>query len=180
VQYPGTGKIVQQYDEAGLWFAPVAGSDGFTRMGGGILGYPDNGTAYVQASLGESLRFGTDDGTSFGVAAVDLAEYSDVVRSPVTVHFVGYRHDGSVVTEDITTAGVFDGTAPVFQTFYFSPGFSGLDRVEIPYHGWSLDNLVLSVPEPAPCRWVLLAAGLLGLRSWRKPHPNARTTAPRR
>jgi hypothetical protein len=139
VQQRGTGKVVQQYGEAGVWFAPIVGSDGFTRMGGGILGYPENGTAYLQASLGDSLSFGMDDGTPFGVAALDLAEYSDVVRSPITVHFVGYRHDGSVLTEDITTAGIFDGTAPVFQTSTSVPSSPGstVSRSPTPAGPWT-------------------------------------------
>ena len=51
-----------------------------------------------------------------------------------------------------------------FQTFYFGQEFSGLTRVEIPTFGWSLDNLIVAVPEPstfalliagAPVLWVL-------------------------
>ena len=43
-----------------------------------------------------------DDGSSFDPVLVDLAEYSVIVRDPVTIHFVGYRQDGTVVTDDIT------------------------------------------------------------------------------
>ena len=86
------------------------------------------------------------------------------------MHFVGYRPDGSVVTDDITTAGIFNGTAPVFQTFYFDPAFSGLTRVEIPNEPWSLDNLVVSygVPEPGAGTLVMVGAGLFGLRLLRR------------
>jgi hypothetical protein len=110
--------------------------------------------------------FGMNDGSSFDPILVDLAEYSDVVRDPVTVHFVGYRADGTVVTDDITTAGIFNGTAPVFQTFSFSPEFSGLVRVEIPTIAWSLDNLTLrsSVPEPGTGALMGIGTVLLGLR----------------
>ena len=87
-----------------------------------------------------------------------------MVRDPVTVHFVGYRQDGTIVTDDITTAGVFNGTAPVFETFYFDPGFSDLVRVEIPNDSWgSLDNLVLSVPEPGTSTLLTIGAVLLAL-----------------
>ena len=160
---PGTGRIVQSYGESGVWFAPIPGTDGFARNGGGILGFPDNGTAYLQATLGDSLRFGLLDGSSFTPVSVDLAEYSDVVHDPVTVHFVGYRPDGTILTDDITTAGVFNGVAPVFQTFSFSPEFSGLVRVEIPTIAWSLDNLVLSVPEPGSSSLLVLGATLAAL-----------------
>ena len=165
VQRPGTQYIVSYYHELGVWFLPIPGTD-FTRNGGSILGYPDNGTAYLQAMLGQSLRFGLDDGSSFDPVSVDLAEYSAVRRDPVTVHFVGYRQDGKVVTDDITTAGIFDGVAPVFQTYYFNPEFSDLIRVEIPTIAWSLDNLTLrsTVPEPGTGTIVMVAAGLMGLR----------------
>ena len=80
----------------------------------------------------------------------------------VTVHFVGYRQDGTIVTADLTTDGVIDGTGPLadFQTFQFGPEFSGLTRVEIPTYGWSLDNLVLSVPEPSSVS-LLFVGGLV-------------------
>jgi hypothetical protein len=172
VQAPGTARIVQSYDELGVWFVPIPGTDGFGRRGSNPSpGWPDDGTAYVQALLGTSLMFGLDDGSSFDPVSVDLAEYSDVVRDPVTVHFVGYRQDGSVLTDDITTAGIFNGVAPVFQTFSFDPGFSDLVRVEIPTIAWSLDNLVVAhggVPEPGTGTLVVVGAGMLGLRLLRR------------
>ena len=98
LQPPGTARVEQFYGESGVWFARIPGTDGFTRRGGPpVPGWPDNGTAYVQASLGDSLMFGLDDGSSFDPVSVDLAEYSDVVHDPVTVHFVGYRQDGTVL-----------------------------------------------------------------------------------
>jgi hypothetical protein len=123
--------------------------------------YPENGTVYLQAGLGSTLMFSFLDGTVFNVVSVDLAEYSTVV--PVlTVPFVGYRHDGSVVTTNMTPDGIIDGTGPLadFETFYFDDRFTDLDRVEIPTHGWSLDNLVVSIPEPATGA-LLLAGGFL-------------------
>lgn len=154
VQPPGTAKIVQEYDEAGMSFTPIPGSlYGFVRVGiNPVGGRPDNGTAYLQAGLGSTLRFSFTNGTYFDLVSVDLAEYSTLFQEPLMVHFVGYRHDGTVVTTDVTTDGIIDGTGPLadFQTFYFSSPFTDLDRVEIPTYGWSLDNLVVSrdVPEP--------------------------------
>jgi hypothetical protein len=168
LQAPGTARIVQSYSESSVWFAPIPGSEyGFVRRGSNpIPGWPNDGTAYVQAGGGSTLMLGLDGGSSFDPVSVDLAEYSDIVRDPVTVHFVGYRQDGTVLTDDITTAGVFNGIAPVFQTFTFDSGFSGLVRVEIPYSLWSLDNLTLrhSVPEPGTGALLGVGAALLGIR----------------
>ena len=101
---------------------------------------------------------------------MDLAEYSTVVPDAVTVQFIGYRVDGSTVTANLTTDGIIDGTGPIadFQTFNFGPEFSNLTRVEIPTDGWSLDNLVVSIPEPGT--WALLVAGglLFGALKFRK------------
>jgi hypothetical protein len=123
---------------------------GFVRQGGGISFYPENGTTYLQGSLGDSLKF-IFIGRVFDLVSIDLAEYSTVV--PVsTVPFVGYRHDGSIVTTNMTPDGIIDGTGPLadFETFYFDDRFTGLDRVEIPTYGWSLDNLfVRPIPEPS-------------------------------
>jgi len=152
----------------GVWFLPIPGSDGFTRMGGGIPGFPENGTAYLDASLGDSLMFGLDDGSSFDPVSVDLAEYSTLFQQPLTVPFVGYRRDGSTVTASLTTDGIIDGTGPLadFETLHFPPQFASVYQVRIPAYGWSLDNLVLSrwVPEPGTGALVIVGLTFLGLR----------------
>ena len=103
------------------------------------------------------------DDSLFDLVSVDLAEYSTVVPDARTVHFIGYRYDGTILTTDFTTDGIIDGTGPLrdFQTFNFQD-FTGLSRVEIPGYGWSMDNLRLSysVPEPSSAA-LLLAGGLL-------------------
>jgi hypothetical protein len=96
----------------------------------------------------------------FGLLSVDLAEYSTVVPDAVTVEFVGYRYDSSIVTTDFTTDGVMDGMGPLadFQTFYFDSRFADVVRVEVPTYGWCLDNVVFAaVPEPGT--WALLLSG---------------------
>lgn len=107
--------------------------------------------------------FSFTNGSVFDVNSVDLAEYSTAFQSPVTVHFIGYRSNGTTVTTDLTTDGIIDGTGPLkdFQTFNFQ-GFTGLSRVEIPTALYSLDDLVVfyNVPEPTSCA-LLLAGGLL-------------------
>ena len=179
-QAPTYARLLQFYDESGVWFRPIPATDGFTRQGSNPPSfYPNNGTMYLQASLGDSLMFGLDDGSSFDPVSVDLAEYSAILLQmlgPETVHFVGYRQDGTVLTDDITTAGIFNGIAPVFQTFYFDPAFSDLVRVEIPIFP-SLDNLTLqrSVPEPGTGALLCVGALLLGLRLL-KPNKSLHST----
>lgn len=152
---PGTGVYVQQYYESGMWFRPlgvIGPGNGFDRRRGGgqLAGAADNGTTYLAGALGDSLQFSFTNGSSFSLVAVDLAEYSTVLPNAVTVPFYGYRADGSMVSTSFTTDGIIDGAGPLadFQTFYFGPEFSNLMRVEIPTYGWSLDNLVVSIPEP--------------------------------
>ena len=162
----GSAIHVQSYSEAGFWFAPIPGTDGFVRQAGGIPFYPENGTTYLQATLGDSLMFAKDDWSAFGLVSVNLAEYSTVVPDAVTVPFLGYRPDGSIVSASFTTDRIIDGTGPLadFQTFHFDPSLSGLVKVEIPAFGWSLDNLVISVPESSSGALLILAGGVFALR----------------
>ncbi len=161
MQPPGTSFFIQQYFEAGMWFRPlgvVGPGNGFShRRGGGQHAdlWPDNGTTYLQSPLGSSLKFSFVDDSLFGLSSVDLAGYSTVVPD-FSLQVVGYRTDGSTVTAD------FSGSGINFQTFSFGPDFSGLSRVEIGTIAWSLDNLVVSVPEPGT--WALLLTG--GLLLW--------------
>ena len=70
----GTARVVQDYYES------LPGSDGFTRTAPGPWpSYPDDRTAYLQASLGDSLIFSNANGNTFSLQAVDLAGYSTVV-----------------------------------------------------------------------------------------------------
>jgi len=125
-------------------------------------GAPDDGTAYLAAAFTQSLKFSLTNGSTFDLVSVDLGEYSTAFAQPITVHFVGYRSDGSTVTTDLVTDGIIDGTGPLadFQTFTFGPEFTGLTRVEIPTWAWSLDNLYVSAPEPGSGPLFLAGGGL--------------------
>src|SRR2546423_5611343 len=118
----GSGRVVQGYFESGFSFTVLPGSDGFVRWGGGGPNRPDNGSAYIQASLGDSLVFA--NGSLFGVSSVDLAGYSTVVPD-FSVDFFGYRSDGSIVSANFPDTGIN------FRTVFFGPEWSGLTRVEI-------------------------------------------------
>jgi hypothetical protein len=168
-QAPGTVFSVQQYQESGLLFTSLGFS--FGRAGGEVSALPENGTAYLQAALTQSLQFMFLNGSPFDLVSVDLAEYSTVVPNAATVQFVGYRLDGSTVTTSFTTDGNIDGTGPLndFETFFFGPEFSSLIRVEIPSAGWSLDNLfVTPIPEPSTCALLFIAGLMLCARRFSK------------
>ena len=172
---PTSGVVVTNYSESGLLFTPASGGFAFTRIGPNDGGFPrselpDNGSAYIDAPFGDSLAFGFTNGFSFDLISVDLAELTSVVPSPVTVHVVGYRQGGSVVMIDFVTDGVIDGTGPQpdFQTFHFGNEWSDLTRVEFPTSGWSMDNLLVSIPEPSGLALSVWGGMLaLGLLRWR-------------
>lgn len=163
-QPPGTSRFVQQYWENYMWFRPmgiIGPGNGFERVGAAPpSSFPDNGTAYLATGAGDSLVFSFLDVSAFDLHSVDLAEFSTLYPTPLSVRFVGYKFGGAVVTSDLVTDGIIDGTGPIadFQTFTFGPDFSDLVRVEIPNYGWSLDNLRLGhhIPEPSTLSILLL------------------------
>src|ERR1035437_8226560 len=61
LQPPGSGYTVQSYWESGVWFRTIPGTDGFgRRWSSPTPGWPDDGSPYLQAALGDSLTFGLD------------------------------------------------------------------------------------------------------------------------
>jgi hypothetical protein len=158
VQPPGTSFTVTNYYEAGMSFTPVPGSTSFSRVGASINPQvPDDGTAFIRAALGQSLAFSFTNGSSFDPVSVDLAGYSSVVPD-ATIQFIGYRADGSTVTTSVQRHGI------MFETYFFGPEFSDVTRVEIPNFGWSLDNLVVSVPEPGALSLWLIGFGCVAAK----------------
>jgi hypothetical protein len=157
----GTSYGYSKYIEAGVSFTPIDPNAPFAqfgrRRGGGTPPpyWPDNGTAYLQTGIADSVKFSFLNNSFFGVSSVDLAGFSDV-EPDFSVQFVGYRPDGSTVIND------FSGNGLDFKTFYFGPEFTGLSRVEISTIGWSLDNLVVSIPEPSVSA-LLVFGCILGL-----------------
>ena len=151
-------------------FSPLDPARKFGRVGSEPTGgSADDGTAYL-TGIGGSLTFSFTNGSIFGLVSVDLAEYSTLFQEPLTVPFVGYRQDGSIVTTDFTTDGIIDGAGPLadFQTLYFDNAWTDLTRVEIPSYQWTLDNLYVSVPEPTVGALLMLGGLLaLGIRSCR-------------
>ena len=176
LQPPGSDYGVISYQESGMLLTatnPATHNNTFSRSGGGISYFPDNGTAYLQRGPC-TLMFSFTNDSVFGLLSVDLAEWStDYSNEPVTVPFIGYQEGGSTITNYFTTDGIIDGTSPLadFQKFYFT-NFTDLTRVEISGPtvppdpllsvGWSLDNLVVTIPEPTIGALLLIGVITLG------------------
>lgn len=143
LQPPDSAYTVTSYYESGMRFRGIG--FGFTRVGERLSSRPQNGSACVGAALGDSLAFNFTSGSVFDLVSVDLAEDSTVVPDAVTVRFVGYRLDGSMIVTYFTTDGIMDGGGPLsdFQTFYFGSEFSSLARVEISTCGHSLASRLI-------------------------------------
>jgi hypothetical protein len=159
LQPPGSIFGVAQYFEQGLQFRPIPGTDQFGRAWTNLpSAWPNNGTPYVITGVGDSLMFSSSSGPMFGLVSVDLAAFSTGFPN-YTVNFVGYRSGGGTITTS------FSGNGIAFQTYYFGPEWlSGLTRVEIPNYGWSLDNLMVFIPEPSAGAILLFGALMFGLR----------------
>lgn len=166
------------YSELGMAFRLVIpqGSD-FDYMGitYGAGNTPRNGTPFMLwfriNNPSEYIELSLTNGTAFGLSSVQLADPTSPSLSPVAISFVGFRMDGSTVTNSFTTPG---NGATTFQSYQFGSEFaSGLSSVEILSTRWAMDNLAFKVPEP--CSEALLALGLLALRALKrcpatKPH----------
>jgi hypothetical protein len=167
LQPPGTAFTTTNYSESGMLFLPLPPSFGYGRIGSSPEGgRPDDGSAYLQAALTDSLLFSASGGSPFELVSVDLAEYSMLYQEPLTVHFIGYYSNGSTVTTSFITDGIIDGTGPLadFQTFTFGSEWTDLIRVDMPGWRWSLDNVVIGgVPEPSSAALLLLGGGFLWL-----------------
>jgi hypothetical protein len=161
---PSSSRRVGYYFESGVGVIGVGA--GFTRRWSGDPMFPDNGTAYLQPASSEELFFTYAGGHRFGAVSVDLALYSTASLEPIAVRFVGsgYRRGIDIIaTTEFNVAGNVDNQGrPVFQTFYFGPEFTGLLYLSVMPIGplWSLDNLVISVPEPS-AGTLLLAGGAI-------------------
>ena len=158
-QPPGTQYGIIDYSEAGMHFTPIQYIPGISSLvrNGGRFSSPDNGTPYLQ-DLHAGLTVSSRSGVSFGLVSVDLAAYSVAVPT-LNVDFVGYRADGSIVTDH------FSGSGIKFQTYHFDSTWTDLTRVVVPFSPWSMDNLVVTVPEPASTGLVLLGLLLVGMVS---------------
>jgi hypothetical protein len=169
VQPRGTVLQIGGYTQSGMHFAPApfgslllngGGMPGYPGNGTGYLELPDNGTPNNRLTIGPTAAFPTS--APFNLISFDAARYADL--APPTLTVVGYSVMASPVTNYFTVAsGGSD-----FQTFHPDASFVNLFEVEVYGDSWgrfSLDNLVISgVPEPSAD--ALVGLGTLSALSW--------------
>jgi hypothetical protein len=149
-------------DASGMQFGSLT-PQSLYLSGGGIPGYPDNGTGYLEIPEG-SMRFGfhtfppTSPLVPINLLSFDAAEYDSAGPHMLTV--VGYLPMAGTVTNYFTVS------SQTFQTFHLDSSFTGVFQVDILNASFSLDNVVLSgVPEPSAGGLILL--GILCGLGWR-------------
>lgn len=168
---PGTTTLAYNYPESAVGAHALGGL--FTmRSSGGPL-FPDNGSTYIQPRGSTGLFFDYfGSSRRFDAVSVDLALYSSSSLDPVTVQFVasGYSRTSDIIaTTQFTITPAVDGQGrPLFQTFNFPPEFRGMYYLSVTPTAplWSLDNLVISIPEPSV--FALLVAGGFFLWAWQR------------
>jgi hypothetical protein len=167
----GTTAQIGTYTESGVIVSVIAPGSLFLS-GGGIMGYPDDGTGYLEipdATPGSGgVSFALTSGAHFNLVSFDGARYANL--APPTLELIGYKVQimGPVytVTNYITLAG---GN---FQTLSPDSNFQDLFRVDVINAPWSLDNLIITgVPEPSFCAVAAAAAAaaLARARTWSLP-----------
>jgi hypothetical protein len=140
-QPPDTAYLIDQYVESEIEFT---GQPDLIHNGGGLSGFPDNGTGYLQGAY--RMAFLDLRGRLLKLKAVDLAEYSNVYANPTSITFVGSKVNGSTISQTFVTDGQLDGIGgiPDFQTFTFAEEWVDLVRIDVQSaFPFSIDNIVL-------------------------------------
>jgi len=153
---PGVEWQVGGYNDSqsGMQFGTITPQSLYLN-GGGIAGYPDNGTCYLETPEG-SMSFGfnrfppSNPIVPFNLVSFVAAEYDSA--GPQTLTVVGYHPMAGTVTNYFTV------NSQTFQTFYLDSSFNGVFRVDVVNASWSLDDIAISgVPEPGTASLGLLA-----------------------
>jgi hypothetical protein len=156
------------YNESGMWFHVIIPSGsaydnmaivGPTPPGGNA---PQNVTPYMgwfrQFNPTDYVSLSLTNGSALGLTSVQLADPISPSLSPVSISFLGFKQDGSTVTNTFTTPG---NGASTFLSYQFNSAFaSGLTSVSILANRWAMDNLAFTVPEPSVVSLALLSGGL--------------------
>lgn len=157
-QPPGTISYNYTYSESGMLLTEPGHPSSVLLVGSGVAGVPDDGTTYLGTPVNTALVVTSLSGAQFSLASLDVAGFNGLLTPP-TLQVVGFRQDGTSVTNDFTNIGAS------FQTIHFDSGFVGLNTVDLT-GGFGFDNLSIGVPEPSGGGLILLGT-LCGLgRAW--------------
>ena len=139
----GGSMSLETYLEDGLEFTGTL-EKSFFHSDSGMPLRPDSGSGYFGVSRFYT-QFQMQDGSSFDLISVDLAEYSTVYSVPATISFICYRQDQTSVTATFITDGLIANLGiDDFELFEFPAGCSDLEYVEIEMDlPFSMDNLVI-------------------------------------
>lgn len=146
---PGTAPAVASYTESGFRFTTPTN---IARVGANSSNRPDNGTAHIATmNGGQPLNIVRQDGETFRLVQVDLAEYSTVFPNFKTITWTGTKAGGQTVSTSFNLDGFIDGTGAGvdFQTFFFPSSFADLVSAQVTVDIYSLDNLIITTTGSA-------------------------------
>lgn len=135
--------------------------DGFTldtfgshiRTLPGASNRPDNGTHHIAFLYGTPpISLTADNGQSFRLVSIDLAEYSTVfANQPKNITFRGVKSDGSEVTHTFRIDGFVDGPGGQtdFEHFEFPPTFTNIVSLHSNDTIFSIDNIEIAQESDA-------------------------------
>jgi len=128
-----------------------SGSATILRTVSGEPASPNNGGAFLRVDESQSFELKDSNGRTFNAVHLDLAEFSSADSEPQEISWKGYRIDGSEVTHTFVTDGFNDGTlaGDDFETFYFPSTFTNITRLEALSHRFAVDNIRVTISDPA-------------------------------
>jgi hypothetical protein len=144
-----------------------------------------NGTTFLgyESGRGHPLVMTRTDGGAFSLEALDVGEFFNYENgdrpNAQLLDITGTLASGGTVSYQLTLDYIFDGRygQPDFQTFQLPGLFTNVTSIVftgLRFNGWdggvSIDNLVVSVPEPGTL--ALLGAGLLMVGAARRRKAN--------
>lgn len=140
-QPAGTWSAVNQYSESGMQFTAPGTMYGLVLVGSGLAGGPDDGTTHLGTLLNSTVAVNSLSGVPFSLTSFDVANDAGLLTPP-TLQVLGFRQDGTTVTNNFTSVGT------IFQTVHLDSGFVGLNTVHMT-GGFAFDNMVVGIPEPS-------------------------------
>ena len=87
-----------------MLFAMPSAQVGLVLIGTGMDAGPSDGTTYMGTLLNNTVVLNSLSGVPFGLTSFDLAGYYGLLTPP-TLQAIGFRQDGTTVTNNFTNPG---------------------------------------------------------------------------